>query len=184
MKYKVTNDYELLYLISRGSEEAYDTLLTKYKKIIINKCRDYKFSYHFKEDLIQDCVIVVDECIKKYNPDSDALLYTFLELIINRKIARVIHKKIQYDKSMQYFCEVAQHGLKEEVITYNTPEVVYFTTEGKNELLLKLNDFERKLFIDVMVNKKSKEEFALKYNISIKKVYNVIQKIRILYKDN
>lgn len=75
------NDYELIYLIGLGNEQAYQTLLKKYERLIysiIHQRRFREFSDYEMQEAYGNCLIVFDQAIKNYRDDLKVSFATFL----------------------------------------------------------------------------------------------------------
>lgn len=82
------NDYELLYLIDEGSEEAYNVLFRKYEHLIYATVRQF-YPYGDKaDDLIQEGRMVLYGCIRNYNQNMKASFYTFFYVSFKRKLGK------------------------------------------------------------------------------------------------
>lgn len=90
MDYKNINDYELLYMIC-DSDDSLDLLLDKYKPFINQKL--IKYADYFKkygidlEDLRQEVYLSIISAINNYDEKNNATFYTYLNILIERKIA-------------------------------------------------------------------------------------------------
>ena len=86
MYYANYNDYELLYLISEGSEQALNLLYKKYY-IYINKIvSKLNIAKYKKEDMVQEGVVVFFKSIKKYNPEKyNKTFYSYFKLILEKQ---------------------------------------------------------------------------------------------------
>ena len=80
------NDYELIYLYREGNPKALELLIGKYI-VLINKLL-ITYDVKYKEDIRQDCVMIIYECIKRYDMNSEASFYTYTKLSLQRKIFR------------------------------------------------------------------------------------------------
>lgn len=101
------NDYELIYLIQEGSEQALNLLYHKYY-IYINKiAKNYKIPKYKKEDLVQEGVCAFFETVKKYNPDKyNKTFYNYFKLVLERKFARIINNSTYYNSNI-ILCDLA-----------------------------------------------------------------------------
>ncbi len=85
------NDYELLYMIRTGDSMAYQLLLGKYEKYIkqlLNKHFDYVVSTS-KEDLNQECRILLTDLTQTYRDDQDCRFLTYLVNGIRHRLSSI-----------------------------------------------------------------------------------------------
>ena len=87
MYYVDYNDNELLYLVSEGSEQAFNLLCHKYIIYINKVIGKIKLPLYKKEDLTQECTITLVDCISRYNPDFNKSFFNeyFIEAIQKKK---------------------------------------------------------------------------------------------------
>ena len=93
-KYKDTNDYELLYLVSENNQDAKDLFFEKYENIIRIKASKYKNIVESKgfdfNDLIQEGMLGLTQAINSFKEQKDTTFYTFANLCIDRQLATFI----------------------------------------------------------------------------------------------
>lgn len=91
-RFSFYNDYELLYYINNGSEAALEILYDKYSCLTIKVINDY-FPYldiDKRKDLHQEGLITLFDCIRTYNPDGEAMFYTYYRICLLRRCFRLI----------------------------------------------------------------------------------------------
>ena len=82
------NDYELIYLIKEGSQSALDMIFKKYEFLIYTKALYLINDLSKLSDLIQECRMVLYDCIMKYSFDFDVTFYSYFLICLRRKIKR------------------------------------------------------------------------------------------------
>lgn len=86
-------DIDLVYHLSE-SEEASDILFEKYKYIVDIVIKKYtKAAYLFNVDLVelrQEAYFAFADALYRYKDNRDATLATFITLVVERKVRRVI----------------------------------------------------------------------------------------------
>lgn len=92
MRYACYNDYELLYLVKEGSQRALDILYHKYTVFVCSRVRKYIINSDKRNDMIQEGLMVVDKCIKNYDPNSPISLFWYISLSISRKYSKLINE--------------------------------------------------------------------------------------------
>lgn len=100
MIFKNYNDYELLYLYKEGNPKALELLIEKYT-ILTNKLL-ITYDIEFKEDIRQDCIMVILNCIRRYDMNSKASFYTYTKVAI-------INRIFQYKKELELESEALRH---------------------------------------------------------------------------
>lgn len=90
MVYKDLNDYELLYLVSERSEDAYNEIYKKYHNIIAKEANKYyRYFKHLGieyDDLYQSGFIGLDNAIRNFSDKEGVLFYSYASLFIKREI--------------------------------------------------------------------------------------------------
>lgn len=90
------NDNELVALAIEHNEDAIRILHEKYMPLI-NKKASKIYKYISKKgvelaDIKQECLIGFEEAIKNFNPDQDALFFTFANLCMDRQMNSLMLK--------------------------------------------------------------------------------------------
>ena len=164
--YKDYNDYELIYLICEHNEKATKALINKYEKYIKKIVYEYGLSYA-KEDAIQECLILLFECIKRYKMSSNSMFFTYYSVCVKHRIIKYLRMQTKNQQMISYN-EQIDYGLSEETSPFEFEEkTIHFDT------LLEQNIYE-----EIFKGNMNIKEFVSKYNEDIKRVYNYIYKIR------
>lgn len=176
------NDFELIYLIKRKNEKAYEVLYERYRKYTFYKLKKYEFSEQHKEDIVQECMIEFNRVVLKFKEEYNILFSSFMDLVIERKIVKLMIKYYQNKNVVEYFIEEKNRELREDVISYDNNLEIYDIENKVKEFSLCLNDFERTVLKNVMIYKMSRKEFSSMYEVNEKKIYNTCQSIRKKFK--
>jgi hypothetical protein len=160
MYYASYNDYELIYLISEGSEIALNLLYKKYY-IYINKIVS-KFSIpsHKREDMIQEGVDIFFRSIKNFNPDKYSYtFFNYFKISLERRIYRILKRTTYYDSNL-VFSEV-------DFVDYNSGR------KGKVDIYksLLLDEEEKEIFEECFIKGVSLGDLAKAKNLTYKKIY-------------
>lgn len=172
-KYKKYNDYELLYLLNWHSEEALYILLDKYDNLIRIKLAKFNVSDSHYADYLQELRMTVLTGIKKYDERYGKSLCRFLELIIERRIARLM-----YDDSRSV---LAVCVLEDTIVGEKRPEVLeemIYETRIREIKEIKFDDIKKSIFNQVLLKGISIKEYSKLYDISTKEVYNHLYSLR------
>lgn len=194
MDYKNYNDYELLYMISEGNEDANDILYKKYKPVIELKARKY-YNYSLNKgleynDLVQEGMIGLSEAIKDFRDIKDVKFSTFASLCIERQISSIIitasrkkHKLLNDSVSLNYVSEDAERPLLDYVIDDKdgNPLELFIDIENEVETYEKikyvLTDFEQQV-VELKINNFNYKEIAEILDKPIKSIDNALQRIK------
>lgn len=84
------NDFELLYLVGEGSEQALHILYHKYI-VYINKIAPKYFAYGDKRnDLVQEGLMIFHRCIKTFNQGMTVSFFSYFSISLHRKFASLV----------------------------------------------------------------------------------------------
>lgn len=160
---KKYNDYELLYLINEGSEQALNILFAKYDTYIIKIVSNYMDQRNENfDDLVQEGRLVLYKCVKTYKDDNNASFFGYFTFIFRRKIVKLINEINNLPI------------LNEDLTLYNT------AIEAKSELSGKMF-FKDKIKINFfdccIIGKMTIMDFSKKNNLTYDQVYYLNKKI-------
>ena len=172
------NDYELIYLLEWHSEEAWNILLFKYEIFIISKLKKYQIPYNVYEDYVQECKTEVCFAIKKYDERYGKTLCRYLELIIERKILRMLKKDNIYFSSLIKVDDFDSYKTRENI----EKETIYEIDVQKLKEV-NLSSEKQKVLKEILIDGNSIKEFSEKYNLTRKEVYNHLYSLRALIRN-
>ena len=176
-KYKNYNDYELLYLLDWHSEEALYILMEKYDNLINAKLLKFNISSNCFNDFFQELRMSVLDAIRKYDDSYGKSLCRFLELVIERRIMRLLYNENHRPHSVSY--------LEETIVSSNgeiLDEMIY-EARLKEVKEIKLDNVKSSILNQVFIQGISVKEYAQKHNMSVKDVHNHIYLLRCKVKD-
>ncbi len=87
------NDFELLYLIKDGNEQALDLMFNKYSifiKKIISEITIYDYDV---EDLHQEGLILLNTAIYKYSEMYNKTFFKYFEVILKRRLIYLVNRR-------------------------------------------------------------------------------------------
>ncbi len=177
---KNLNDYELLYLIKRGNVEAYELLLKKYKSYSYYKMRMIPISDEEKEEVSQECLMVLSKVVSKFNENYEVLFVSYIDKIFTRIINKHAISAYKRYKAMQYSIDEIEVGIKEDRKIYSPYDEIV-VDEKIQKFSTTLSENEKMIFDEVMISRLRADKFAEKHDMPVKKVYYYIQKIRKKY---
>jgi DNA-directed RNA polymerase specialized sigma24 family protein len=177
IKYDKYNDYELLYLLSWHSEEALKILLNKYDILILKKLEKFNvLKYHYA-DYIQELRFSVYKAINRYSECYGKTLCRFLELVIDRKIMRLLSDDTQCVKTVNLMdSNIPEYdiGIEKKMIY---EQRIYQIKQ------IQLDDFKRDLFEKIILEGESVKEYAERNGVSTKEIYNHVYLLRLKIKE-
>ena len=192
MEYKDFNDYELVYYIHDGNEDANNILIKKYEPLI-NKVALKMLPYCKGnglelEDLVQEGMIGLNHAIERYKEQEDILFFTYAKKCIERKIISVVigaHRQKNKPLNESISVEFSNpDDLRVDVLlkdNHMNPENIIIDRENESELLDKINesltDLEQQI-LQLKMDGFEYKEIALIVNKDEKAVDNAIQRIR------
>lgn len=183
------NDYELIYLIKEGIEEAIEVVLEKYDPLIKNIASYYincfgkrKIEY---EDLIQEGRFGLIQAIRTFNDDKDTLFYTFAVLCIKGKMINFL----LHNNRLKYYPLNNSCTLDDDVLSnivsddFDIDSVFdYFYLEERIVLFKNDLSFDDALIFELKLNSFSYKEISMLLDVDLKKVDNCLYKIKKKFK--
>jgi len=191
MKYRETNDFEVLYLISESSEEAYGYIYNKYhpliKKLALSLAKKYcSFGVEF-DDLYQEGMYGLSEAIRQYNNRESSMFFTLAFLCIKREMERLIIKTCRYKNSILNFAVSLDNELGEgfslqdtlaldkDMIDYCLDEIEI--SKYVVDLKYELKNHYAPVY-ELKINGFSNKDISLLLDISYKDVDNYLRSIK------
>ena len=172
------NDFELLYLIYEGDEEALGIIFKKYDPLIKKKLYDFKIKNSLYDDFYQEGLIVLYVAVKTYNPSFNKTFTKYFELLLSRRIMTLLRDmKKEHEKVVVIESDV----LKDSSESFNYSDKM-LSDNANHDILLKDNNIPSSMLTlaerDVLAMRyfkgKSSKEIADELNIDVKKVYNAL----------
>lgn len=186
------NDYELLYLIHQGSEEAMELLLHKYERLVWSCIH----SYHYCDDsdhseVYQRCLLCFHRAVERFREGTEARFSTYLKKLLNREIIDYIRRYRSIQKYNEIHALSLNQSVHEEEAIYlidcvenNQPTfeghwvVQYQNLEQQwQNMKQQMNVLECEIW-DLWTNGYSYQLIGETLGITRKKVDNTLQKIR------
>ncbi len=155
------NDFELIYLIQEGSEQALNLMYHKYLHWIVIKAKNI-FPYNDKcRDLIQEGRILFFNCVKKYNSDLGSF-FTFFTVCLERRYNHLLKDKY-YERNVIYFNE------KKHFYNSNIKHTRLFSFK---------NDIDTLLYEQCIMSGMSIKSLCELYNLDYFSVYHRFQRLK------
>ena len=185
-------DVDLIYHLN-DSEEASDILYEKYKYIVDIIVKKYKkAAYLFNVDLVelkQEASFAFSEALFRYKDNRDASLATFITLVVERRVRRVIDSA----NTLKNKINATALSLEYEYSDYENP-LMYILGDESHEPLKNIEDRETTIELleklkeslsgtelevcELLVNQYDYKEIAKILNKNPKQIDNSIQRIR------
>lgn len=90
------NDYELVYLVEEGNEDAYNLIFEKYRPILDCYATQYyrigKSVGVDYDDLYQEGLIGIHHAISSYRVSNQTILYTFILICVKGRMSNLIRR--------------------------------------------------------------------------------------------
>ena len=194
MKYKDTNDGQLINMLHEASEDAKDVLFEKYKYIIDIEMKKYSrmartLGYDIN-DLYQDALVGFSDALVSYRDDRHAALPSFITLCVDRRLqvsikkaGRLKNKLLNESLSLEHVYESYASPLMDLLSdnSENDPLENILKEEKVKELVdsitESLSDAEYEVYA-LMINGLKYDEIATLLNKNLKQVDNTIQRVR------
>ena len=183
MNYKNYNDYELISMVRENDEFSYYSLFEKYKPIVKNiskefydRYSDYGYDY---DDFIQEGYVGFQNALNKYDSSKGALIYTFVELCIRRRLLSFT-KNISLPKrniSNKYFISLDDLDVRDNSVSLND-ELEYEDTKNIIKDVLYSLDLKYTAHFELKMNNFSLKEISILLEVSINSVSYRVNLVR------
>ena len=122
--------------------------------------------------------MVIYKAIINFDENMGKSLCRYLELIIERRLLRLLKYKYRESKSIILLEDTLQFSKKEDVLQ----EMIY---EAKLKEIneTKLDDLKKSILNEILLEGNSIKDFSEKHCVTIKEVYNHIYLLRCKLKD-
>ena len=152
-------------------------LLEKYAVLI--KVKLIKFNIPRKDfsDFEQELKMEVYKAIKTYDESYGKSFCRFIELVIERKILRLINNEKRSVNPSVFLEELVDIKTKNSVL-----DTMIYEERIKKIKDATLDDVKKGILHDVILDGEPIKEYASKHNMSVKEIYNHIYALRIKIK--
>lgn len=86
------NDYEVLYQIQEGNEEALQLMFEKYKTLISKKIYKFNLAYEY-DDIYQEGLMMLYKSIMTFDDQYEKTFTRYFEMNFERKLMTIVTKK-------------------------------------------------------------------------------------------
>lgn len=198
MDYKELNDNELVYLCCENSEEAYNTIINKYKPIILSTVKQYMKELNIVgseiNDFYQEGLIGLMTAINTYDETKDTTFYTYATKCVKNNMLSSVRKSFSKKSKILNDSYSLDKMIDDSNLDFydvfsderSNPLNILFEEEEGKVLLNKLKDMfssgEKEIF-EYKVLGLSNAEIAEKINKSKKYVENTMFRIGKKYRE-
>ncbi len=159
-------------MIEEGDDDALSIIYNKYTILISKKIRDFHLTYEF-DDILQECLIVLDKSIKHYNNGVIPFYTFFYKNLLNKlssiKKTKSKNRNIIYDEKNIVLMDSA---------TYNYP------TLPDIDIFSGLSDLDKQLINFRYLKKWSVSRISKEFKININTIYYHLRNAKNIIKKN
>lgn len=168
------NDYELLYLIGEGSEEAEEILYMKYSPLIKKRISAFRIQSRYRDDFYQEGLMCLNDAIKSFNDHYNKTFNKFFDMVLQRKFIVLLKKDQDYFygvKLVEDYNHLIDRLEEEKRIEYETN--CGRIEDYMEELDINCDSFRDKIKLLMEKDLKARD-IAFLLSCDVKKVYNEI----------
>jgi RNA polymerase sporulation-specific sigma factor len=115
------NDYEILYEIREGNDEALELMLVKYKPLISKNIYHFNLEYDY-DDMLQEGYMILLKSIKFFNMEELKSFTRYFELNLRHCYTSIVTKRVRrkeiFKFNEQYIFE-HNHQVKQSSLYYD-----------------------------------------------------------------
>jgi RNA polymerase sporulation-specific sigma factor len=171
MIFRNYNDFEIINLIKRGNDEAFELMVDKYKYLIAKKIGSFNLAYQY-DDCFQESLMILYKSVIKFDESFNKSFTRFFEGNLINCLISIKRRLNRYGTFINEKLPV----LYDDVI-HEDKEIYIRECEIKTALE-QLSSFERQVFHCKIIKKMSVQQSAYELNCDDKKIYNAIDRIR------
>lgn len=166
------NDYELIYLVQNHKDGvSFNKLLSKYENLMFKYIRQYNVSKKDVDDYLQEARIVLIKCVNSYSESFNKTFTRYFELSLKRRFWTLLNsKKNKYLLVDDIDILCMAHDNYDAFSEHITIESIKLNTTS--------SQLEDKIFDMHFKDNIKLKDIASILNIDIKKIYNIVYKIR------
>ncbi len=172
MDYSAHNDFEIIYSIREGNEEALDLMFRKYKNLIAKKIYKFNLQYEY-DDILQEGLMILYKSIRVFSEDFHKSFTRYFEMNLERKLMTIVTKKrrrYEIFNSNELYIYEHNHNVN--------GNSVYFELY-KKEIAKILTKEEYLVYTLRELQNFSVKYIANKTDINEKRIYNTLHKVKV-----
>ncbi len=171
MDFRNYNDYEIINLIKQGNEEAFALMVDKYRYLIAKKIGSFNLGYLY-DDCFQEALMILYKSVIRFDESFNKTFTRYFERNLINNLISIKRKINRYGKFLNEKLPVLYDNVVRE------DRKLYIRESEMREALEKLSEFERQVFQQKIIKKKSIKETAFMLKCQEKQIYNAIDRIR------
>lgn len=192
--YKDINDYEVMYLVEEGSEDARNMVFDKYKQIIKSMASNYlknfnRYGIEF-DDLVQEGYLGLYNAIRSYHATRNTLFYTYATISIRSKMLNYLKKYTNQKNLANVGCisldqDVSSNNdeplfslIKDEDAILPDEAIMYIDFESKIKEFIFSLKFPYSSIFELKINGFTNKDISVLMDYPLKKVTNDISRLR------
>ncbi len=193
--YKELSDEQLIEAYHKGTEEACEELLDRYKNLVRKKAKAMYIAGGDSDDLIQEGMIGLYKAIRDYDVEKTASFLTFASMCINRQMCTAVStanrkKHNPLNSYVSFYAPIEGEGNEDGETTLSdvliseqeqNPEELYINQESaqsmENRLFHTLSEYERQV-VTYFMQGEGYVEIAARMGKSPKSIDNALQRIK------
>ena len=167
MNYFEHNDYEILYQINEGNQEALYLMFEKYNNLIAKKIFQFNLQYEF-DDMMQEGKMVLLKSIKQFEDKHQKSFTKYFEMNLTRTFISIVTKRRRRNEifySNELFIYEHNHDTVQRSVYYE----IYM-----NEIKKVLTDFEYLVYTLRELKNYSIGYISDKSGTTKKQIYNAL----------
>ena len=163
------NDYELIYLIKEGSEEARRYFFMKYSTLVNKIYREglYYKKYYYS-DFLQEGLMILEKTIESYNSNYTFDFYNYFKLCFSRRLMRVERQ------GSLMICEKNVGFKMIDTVDKSTNSLI----NRVEKTIQEEDEFTKKIIKECLFDNLSLKTFCKKYDLDYQKTYYLYRKIK------
>lgn len=192
--YKDINDYEVMYLVEEGSEDARNMVFDKYKPIIKSMASNYlknfnRYGIEF-DDLVQEGYLGLYNAVRSYHATRNTLFYTYATISIRSKMLNYLKKYTNQKNLANVGCisldqDVSSNNdeplfslIKDEDAILPDEAIMYIDFESKIKEFIFSLKFPYSSIFELKINGFTNKDISVLMDYPLKKVTNDISRLR------
>ncbi|MFI3252088.1 MAG: sigma factor [bacterium] len=153
-------------------------MLNKYKGVIWKRIKSINTPLYTQDDLFQECFLLLIGCIDTFDANRNVLFYTYVTVIFSRRINKLLSIHYKEKSVVDYLVYEKQRVLREQPFDCYDVLSKASVTQHVDRLFKRLSAFERLVLTEIMIGGMTKEDFVVKYDTNIRRIYNTYHAIR------
>jgi RNA polymerase sporulation-specific sigma factor len=165
------NDYEIIDLIRQGNEDAWKLMFEKYRWLIAKKITQFNLTSEF-DDRLQEGLMVLHKSIVRFDDRHNKSFTRYFESNLEHYYITVVRaRQRQYRFLVEKMPLLVADQVRETPTDYHSEADIVAGIDS-------LSSFERTIFSERMIHRRSASEIARTLCVPPKKVYNAVERIK------